>query len=107
MGMTAMAHDSVRLSPAHSGLGCDEHAILSDWLARALCIDAVIDLSDRPWNIGQAGPVFGVFREGSDQASWLIVRSGADWGMADCDDFWVPRSPMSLADVLAAIDASL
>lgn len=103
--MTALVHEFVRSSPAYGGLGFNEQAILSEWLSRTLHVDAVVDFSDRPWNIDLAGPIFGVFREGSKQASWLIIRSGTDWGLADCEDRSVSRTRMSLTDVLTSIEA--
>lgn len=103
--MTALVHEFVRSSPAYDGLCFNEQAILNEWLSRTLDVDAVIDFSDRPWNIGVAGPIFGVFREGGEQASWLIIRCGADWVLADCEDRSVSRTRMSLTDVLTSIEA--
>ena len=104
--MIALAHEVVRSRPGYDGLGFEEQAILDNWLSRARHVDAVIDLSDRFWNMGIAGPILGIFRDGCDQASWLIVRSGTDWGLADCEDRSVLSAQTSLTDVLACIEAA-
>ncbi|HBK06620.1 MAG TPA: hypothetical protein DDZ81_12255 [Acetobacteraceae bacterium] len=105
--MTALVHEFVRSSPAYDGLCFEEQVLLADWLSRTLHVDAVIDFSDRPWNIDGAGPVFGVFRKCNENASWLIVRSGTEWGLASCDDGSVSQASMSLTDVLASIEAAM
>ncbi len=104
--MTALAHEVVRFRPGYGGLCFEEQAILDDWMSRTCQVDAVVDLSDRSWNIGIVGPILGIFRDGCDRASWLIVRSGTDWGLADCEDYSVSVAHASLPDVLASIDVA-
>lgn len=104
--MTALVHEFVRSRPVYNGLCFEEQMILDEWLSGTLHIDAVVDFSDRSWKIGGTGPIFGVFRKGRGQASWLIIRSGTDWGVADCEHRSVPRTRMSLTDVLTFIEAA-
>ena len=104
--MIALAHEVVRFRPGYAGLCFEERAILDEWLSRTRHVDAVVDLSDRLWNIGIAGPILGIFRYGCDQASWLIVRSGTDWGLADCEDRSVLSAQTSLTEVLTRIEAA-
>ncbi len=104
--MTALAHEFVRSRPGFDGLCFAEQAVLDDWLSRTRHVDAVVDFSDRSWNIGVVCLILGIFREGCDQASWLIVRNGTDWGLADCEYRSVSPAPMSLSDVLACIEVA-
>lgn len=104
--MTALVRDFVRSSPADNGLCIEDKVVLTNWLSKTLRVNAIVDFSDRPWNIGPAGPILGVFREGNERASWLIVRSGTQWGLARCDDGWVAPAAMSLSDALESIESA-
>ncbi len=94
-------------SPTFAGLDDADRHFLSAWLdcARARGIDAALDLSVRPWGISGAGVIIGVFSEGQDQASWLIVGHGCRWTLARCADGFVSEEITSLPAVLALIDA--
>jgi len=68
--------------------------------ARTTGIDAVEDLSLRPWPECDAETIIGVFRSGHLLASWLIVGHGGTWAVAFCGDGTVSDSVATLADAL-------
>jgi hypothetical protein len=94
-------------SSTFAGLDEADRQMLSGWLthARARGIDAVMDLSVRPWGVSGAGVIVGVFNAGEDRASWLIVGHGTGWTLARCGDGFVSDVMTSLPAVLALIDA--
>jgi len=94
-------------SSAFAGLDDADRQILSGWLerARARGIDAVVDLSVRPWGVGGTGVIVGVFDAGEDRASWLIVGHRTGWTLARCGDGFISEVMTSLPAVLALIDA--
>jgi hypothetical protein len=79
---------------------------LSNWLARVGCIDTVLDLSPRPWKVAGARTIIGVFEEGKDQASWLIIGQCSVWTLARCDDGSIAGPCATLAEILRLIDAA-
>jgi hypothetical protein len=97
------------MPPAGTFIGLDtaDRQALSDWLDGASGIDSVIDLAVRPWNIAGATAIIGVFRTYQDQASWLIVRDGAGWTLADCRNDIISDPSPSLPDILCMIDDEL
>src|SRR5215472_14743459 len=84
------------------GLSPMERRYLTQWhyAARVLGIDAVEDLSQRPWPCSTDGAVIGVFVEGSETAAWLVVKHKGRWAVACCADNSVSPSVESLADAL-------
>lgn len=88
-----------------SGLSPMERRYLEQWqhAARAVGIDAVEDLSQRPWPYSVAGAVIGVFVEGNEGAAWLVVKHKGRWAVACCADNSVSSSVESLADALTQL----
>jgi hypothetical protein len=84
----------------------DRH-LLSAWLAARDGIDAVLDLSPRPWRIPGDRSVIGVFETGRAQASWLIVAERSVWVVAQCADGTVSEPCATLAEILTLIDHRL
>jgi hypothetical protein len=82
-----------------------ERRCLERWqrVARAVGIDAVEDLIQRPWPYSVNGAVLGVFVEGEDEAAWFVVKHDGRWAVACCAERTVSRSVESLADALAHI----
>jgi hypothetical protein len=91
-----------------TGLDAADRQVLSSWLASAAArgIDTVMDLSVRPWDIGGAAVIVGVFETNKNQASWLVVREGSGWTLARCADGFVSGLTKSLPDILALIDGA-
>jgi hypothetical protein len=81
--------------------------ILSAWLGATDRIDAVLDLSSRPWKIPGDRTIIGVFKKGRQRASWLIVAEQSVWTLSDCDDGAVSESCTTLAETLKVIDHRL
>jgi hypothetical protein len=69
----------------------------------AIGIDAVEDLTSRPWPRPVLGTVIGVFTRGSKAASWLVVGEEAAWAVACCTKGDVSPALGSLAEALAVI----
>jgi hypothetical protein len=92
-------------SHAFSGLSPKERVYLREWQAasRAIGIDAVEDLTLRPWPCTVAGTVIGVFSVGSKSANWLVVGEDGAWAAAYCEKREVSRTLESLAEALALI----
>ncbi len=88
-----------------SGLSLDERRHLREWQvsARTMGIDAVEDLTLRPWPCPVAGTVIGVFNAGSKAAQWLVVGQDGAWAVACCAEGEVSRTLNSLAEALAVI----
>ena len=87
------------------GLGRADGRILLDWLERAeaIGIDAAVDLTARPWNIGGIGLILGVFEKHRREASWLVLRCDAGWVLAGCADGSVSTASVALLDALERI----
>jgi hypothetical protein len=87
------------------GLTTKERRDLAQWqyAARAVGIDAIEDLSQRPWPCSVDGAVIGVFVEGNKAAAWLVVKHGGRWAVACCADNTVSPSVESLADALTKL----
>ena len=85
----------------------DRHTLLA-WLKRAgpLGIDAVIDLTARPWTLIGTPIVLGVFERCNDHAIWLIVESGG-WLAVRCRDGFIPPTSKSLMHVLGHIETNI
>jgi hypothetical protein len=78
---------------------------LREWEAAARCvgIDAVEDLTTRPWPCPIDGSVIGVFQTGDTVASWMVIGHNATWAVASCGDGKVSATFHSLAEALAVI----
>jgi|SRR6516225_8536138 hypothetical protein len=89
------------------GLSPSERRYLEQWqrVARAVGIDGVEDLIDRPWPCSVDGAVIGVFVEGDEEAAWLVVKQDGRWAVACCADCTVSRSVESLPEALAELYA--
>jgi len=95
----------VHASHSFGRLSSDERRCLGEWQAsaRAIGIDAVEDLTFRPWACEVAGIVIGVFTVGSETADWLVVGEEGAWAVACCATGDVSSRLNSLADALAII----
>ncbi len=93
------------LSRAFGLLTSDERRHLREWQvsAQAIGIDAVEDLTSRPWPCSVAGTVIGVFIAGSTAARWLVVGNEGAWAVARCVEGDVSRTLNSLAEALTVI----
>jgi hypothetical protein len=87
------------------GLSPDERHQLRDWQAVAgtIGVDAVEDLTSRPWPCPIAGAVIGVFQAGSETALWLVIGHDGTWAVASCAEGTVSPTLNSLAEALAVI----
>ena len=96
-------------SQAFSALSPQERVRLREWqaAARVIGIDAVEDLTLRPWPRTVAGVVIGVFITGSKSANWLVVGEDGAWAVADCGKGEVSRTLNSLAEALEEIYPSM
>jgi hypothetical protein len=88
-----------------NGLSADERRHLREWqaLAREVGVDAVEDLTQRPWPCRIDGTVIGVFRSGFEFAGWLVIGHNGAWAVASCSQGEVSRTLNSLAEALAVI----
>lgn len=88
-------------------LSSTERRYLEQWqrAARVVGIDAVEDLAQRRWPCTVDGAVIGVFTEGDEAATWLVVKHNGRWAVACCADNAVSRFADSLADALAQLYA--
>jgi len=95
----------VDASQSFVGLSSDERRYLREWQisARAIGIDAVVDLTFRPWPGPVAGIVIGVFTAGSKAARWLVVGEEGAWAVACCRENDISQPLNSLAEALAVI----
>jgi hypothetical protein len=96
-------------SHAFSALSSDERRHLREWqaAARAIGVDAVEDLTLRPWPCTVASVVIGVFSAGSKSANWLVVGEDDAWAVAYCGEGEVSPTQESLAEALALIYAGV
>ena len=94
-----------RLETSFSGLGPDERRHLREWqtIARTIGIDAIEDLTSRPWPYPLTGTVIGVFRSGSEAAHWLVISQNGTWAVACCAEGTVSPAMQSLDEALAVI----
>jgi len=94
-----------KASQSFGGLSSDERRYLGEWRtsARVIGIDAVDDLTFRPWPCEVAGVVIGVFTAGSETADWLVIGEDGAWAVACCASRDVSPRLNSLADALATI----
>jgi hypothetical protein len=99
--------DAMLVDPSHafSALSSDERRHLRQWqvAARAIGVDAVEDLTLRPWPCTVAWAVIGVFTARSKAAHWLVVGDDDAWAVAYCGQGEVSRTLESLAEALALI----
>ena len=94
----------VDASQSFGGLSSDERRCLREWQisAMAIGIDAVEDLTSRPWPCPILGTVIGVFTGGS-KARWLVVGEEDAWAVACCADGTISPTLNSLAEALRVI----
>ncbi len=92
-------------SQSFSGLSPDERRHLREWQssARVIGIDAVEDLTLRPWPCPISGTVIGVFRAEAKAAQWLVISHNGTWAVASFAAGEVSRTLNSLAEALAVI----
>ena len=90
---------------AFSTLSPDEQTLLQNWqsAARAVGIDAVQDLTSRPWPSHIDGTVIGVFEAGREAASWLVICHDSTWAVAFCAEGAVSGALSSLTAALSLI----
>ena len=93
------------LSQAFNGLSQDERNHLREWqqAARSVGVDGIEDLASRPWPCPIAGSVIGVFKAGSEAATWLVIGHNGTWAVAYCAENRVSPTFDTLAEALAAI----
>ena len=94
----------VDASQSFGGLNSKELRHLREWQISAMAsgIDAVEDLTSRPWPCPVLGIVIGVFTTGSKAARWLVVAKEGVWAVASTKGD-VSRALNSLAEALAVI----
>jgi hypothetical protein len=97
--------DTAPEADTFNDLDVTERKVLSEWVVRvsAKGIDAVKDLSVRPWNVAGAKVIVGVYETNKAAASWLVVRDGENWALARCADGFVSDGSASLPDILTQI----
>ncbi len=90
---------------AFPALSAGERVCLEEWQRTVwLCgIDAVEDLAGRPWPCTVAETIIGVFRQGEDQAGWLVVGQAGQWAVATCASGEVSEPVGSLSDALSLV----
>ncbi len=90
---------------AFPALSAGERVCLEEWQRTVwLCgIDAVEDLAGRPWPCTVAETIIGVFRQGEDQAGWLVVGQAGQWAVATCASGAVSEPVTSLSDALSLV----
>jgi len=95
----------VDASQSCGGLSSKELRHLREWLisATAIGIDAIEDLTSRPWPSPVWGTVIGAFATGSEAAGWLLVAKEGLWVVVTCSTGEVSPALNSLAEALAVI----
>ena len=90
---------------AFPALSAGERVYLEEWLRTVWLrgIDAVEDLAGRPWPCTVAETIIGVFRQGEDQAGWLVVGQEGQWAVATCASGEVSQPVASLSDALSLV----
>jgi len=93
---------------AFAALDVADRRMLADWLAEGLPagVDAVLDLSSRPWNVSGAGAIIGVFEAAQPLATWILVHHDAGWMMLRPASGFVSDPAGSLADLLPCIGSA-
>jgi hypothetical protein len=86
-------------------LSSAERRQLREWhsVAKVIGIDAVEDLTLRPWPCPVAETVIGIFQTGSTTARWLVIGDKGAWAVACCLEGDVSRTFESLTEALAVI----
>src|SRR5215472_16686212 len=94
-----------KTNPAFTELSADERRRLRSWQSRAkqIGVDAVEDLTRRPWPTPVSRVVVGIFQSGSATARWLVVGRDRTWVVAFCAEREVSRTLGSLSDALDVI----
>ncbi|HQT78746.1 MAG TPA: hypothetical protein PLD10_16960 [Rhodopila sp.] len=91
-----------------AGLDAADRQVLAEWLARKSPdgVDAVLDLTARPWNLAGACVIIGVFEPARPLATWLILRHPDGWLLIRPGDGFVSDLCATLTGVLASIGRS-
>lgn len=91
---------------AFPGLGWAERRDLSDWSHRIAGsgIDAILDLSARPWRVTGAAAVIGVFETAKPLATWIILHLAGEWLLLRPADGFISPPSATLRDVLGRIE---
>jgi hypothetical protein len=97
--------DEIGAMSAFAGLVAADRQALADWLVRQAPahIDAVRDLSARPWNLAGIGPIIGIFEPGKPLASWLIAHHAQGWLVVRPSDGSMADPAATLADALGLL----
>jgi hypothetical protein len=105
MKLAPYDHHELAVGHAFGTLTTAQRRYLLGWTeaARASGIDAVEDLTRRPWPGCEAETVIGIFQSGHLLATWLIVGNGESWAVACCRDVTVSEPVASLADALHSV----
>jgi hypothetical protein len=92
-------------SAAFPALTAGERVHLEEWQRTVWLhgIDAVEDLAQRSWPCAVADTIIGVFRQGENQAAWLVVGQDGKWAVASCASGDVSQPVDSLADALSLV----
>lgn len=90
---------------AFPALTAGERIYLEEWQRTVWLhgIDAVEDLGERAWPGAVADTIIGIFRQGEDQAAWLVVGQDAQWAVASCGTGDVSPPLNSLAEALSTV----
>ena len=67
-------------------------------------IDAVLDLSARPWHVAEVNAVIGVFEAAQPLASWIILRVAGEWRLLRPADGFISMPATALREVLGWIE---
>lgn len=105
METSALQVTSTDTSLSFTILSSAERRQLREWQSKAKAsgIDAIEDLTLRPWPCPVAETVIGVFQTGSAAARWLVIGDKGAWAVACCDEGKVSRTFDSLAEALTVI----
>jgi len=95
-------------SQTFPGLSSDERDHLREWqnAAKSIGVDAIEDLTSRPWPCPIGGTVIGVFKAGAEAAAWLVIGHNGTWAVAFCAENRVSQTFDSLAEALAVIHSA-
>lgn len=90
---------------AFPGLGRADRQDLSEWSRRIADsgIDAVLDLSARPWRVAEAAAVIGVFETAKPLATWIVLQLAGEWLLLRPADGFISPPSATLRDVLGRI----
>lgn len=86
-------------------LGPAQRQVLSDWIdaSPAGRIDAIVDMSFRPWSVPAAGAIIGIFEPGEERATWLVVEYPPGWILVHCGKVPLTEECGSLMEALSLI----